>query len=208
MLVFLITVLATAIPFQITSLAWGINLSTRVVDAGSLALVGLCLVRYGDHVQSQSATSGQFSPLRFKRLCRLLAIAGSSTLILLAIWQVPLFLTALQGIDRQAAVASTQAVHRFDAIAEALRQASPAQIAQGWEQLKRQSAQAPQLGEQSTASQREQLLGRAEEESQNQLMNLREQAASARFQLGRDRLRVALVALVYSGAFLTLRRSR
>lgn len=208
LLVFVITVLTTAIPLQITSIAWGINLSTRIADAASLALVGLCLVRFGDHVQRQSAISGKFSPLRFKRLCRLLAVAGTTTLILLAIWQIPLFVTGLRGINQQAAAASTQAVQRSGAIAEALSQASPAQIAQGWEQLRGQSAQAPELGALSSASQREELLSRAKEQSQSQLLNLRQQAASARLQLGRDRLRVALVALVYAGGFLTLRRSR
>lgn len=207
-LVFVITVLAAAMPLQIASTAWGINLSTRIADAASLALVGLCLVRFGDHVQSQSATSEEFSALRFKRLCRLLAVAGTSTLMLLAIWQIPLFFTALRGIDQQAAAASSEAVQRSDAIAEALSQASPAQISQGWEQLRRQSVQAPEMSELSAASQREELLSRAKEQSKNQLLTLRQQAASARLQLGRDRLRVALAALVYGWAFLTLRRSR
>lgn len=206
--VYIITIVATAIPLQVTNIAWGGALSTRVVDAASLALVGLCLVRYGDHVQSQSVTPGELRPLRLKRLCRLLAVAGTGTLILLAIGQVPLFVGGFRGIDQQAAVASTQTVQRSDAIAEALRQASPAQIAEGWEQLRRQGAQAPELEGATPSMQREALLSRAQEESGNQLRTLRQQAGSARLQLGRDRLRVALTALIYAGAFMPLRRSR
>ena len=57
--VFMITVLGGLFPLQPSSLAWSQNLSRLVVDAGSLALVGLCLVRYGCYLRSLDLPSRQ-----------------------------------------------------------------------------------------------------------------------------------------------------
>jgi hypothetical protein len=57
--VFVLTVLGGLFPLQPSSLAWSQNLSRLVVDAGSLALVGLCLVRYGCYLRSLDLPSRQ-----------------------------------------------------------------------------------------------------------------------------------------------------
>ena len=57
--VFVLTVLAGLLPLQPSSLAWSQNLSRLIVDAGSLALVGLCLVRYGTYLRSLDLPSRQ-----------------------------------------------------------------------------------------------------------------------------------------------------
>jgi hypothetical protein len=51
-LVYVITILASLFPLDIRNLAWSQNLSRLAVDAGSLALVGLALVRYGSYLRS------------------------------------------------------------------------------------------------------------------------------------------------------------
>jgi hypothetical protein len=51
-IVFSLTVLGAILPLQPSNLAWSQNLSRLIVDAGSLALVGLCLVRYGSYLRS------------------------------------------------------------------------------------------------------------------------------------------------------------
>lgn len=45
MAVFLFTVVASSLPLQLTDPAWGSGLSRLIVDAASLPLVGLCLIR-------------------------------------------------------------------------------------------------------------------------------------------------------------------
>lgn len=50
--VFVLTVLGGLLPLQLRNLAWSQNLSRLIVDAGSLALVGLCLVRYGSYLRT------------------------------------------------------------------------------------------------------------------------------------------------------------
>ncbi len=44
--VFVLTVVGATLPIQPRNLAWSQNLSRLIVDAGSLAVVGLCLVRF------------------------------------------------------------------------------------------------------------------------------------------------------------------
>lgn len=58
-LVFLFTVLSALLPIQPRNLAWSQNLSRLIVDAGSLSLVGLCLVRYGSYLRSLDLPSRQ-----------------------------------------------------------------------------------------------------------------------------------------------------
>ena len=58
-LVFLFTVLAAILPIQPRNLAWSQNLSRLIVEAGSLPLVGLCLVRYGSYLRSLDLPSRQ-----------------------------------------------------------------------------------------------------------------------------------------------------
>ena len=50
--VFVLTVIGGLLPLQPRNLAWSQNISRLIVDAGSLALVGLCLVRYGSYLRS------------------------------------------------------------------------------------------------------------------------------------------------------------
>jgi hypothetical protein len=58
-LFFTITVLAAAIPLQVRSLEWSQNLSRLIVDAGSLSLVGLSLVRYASYIRTLDLPSSQ-----------------------------------------------------------------------------------------------------------------------------------------------------
>ena len=58
-LVFLFTVLSALLPIQPRNLAWSQNLSRLIVDACSLSLVGLCLVRYGSYLRSLDLPSRQ-----------------------------------------------------------------------------------------------------------------------------------------------------
>jgi hypothetical protein len=58
--VFVLTVLGSIFPLQIRNLAWSQNVSRLIVDAGSLALVGLALVRYGSYLRSLDLPSREY----------------------------------------------------------------------------------------------------------------------------------------------------
>lgn len=53
--VFVVTVLAVLFPLNLQAPGWGLRLSTLIVDAASLPLVGLLLMRYAAHLDAESA---------------------------------------------------------------------------------------------------------------------------------------------------------
>ena len=55
--VFVVTVLAVLFPLNLQAPGWGLRLSTLIVDAASLPLVGLLLMRYAAHLEGESATA-------------------------------------------------------------------------------------------------------------------------------------------------------
>lgn len=211
-IVFLITVIASSLPLQVVNPGWGSNLSRLIVDAASLPLVGLCLIRYSVYLQSLSPNAQEQRLRRAKLQINRLAGAGTIALVFLAVWQVALCLQALPGVERQFSSARGELWQRSDAIEKALSEALPAQIQQGFEQFRRASPQSQPLSaplvDPSIEEQREELLSRAKAESKEAVTSLKQQADAARFQLGRDLLRVLLVALVYAWAFRAFVRQR
>lgn len=210
--VFLTTVIASSLPLQVVNPGWGSKLSRLIVDSCSLPLVGLCLIRYSVYLQSLSPNDQAERIQRAKLRISRLAGAGTIALLLLAVWQVALFLMILPGVEQQFSSARGKLMQRSDAIEQALSQALPEQIQQGWEQLRRASPQSPTLiaplDDLSIEEQREALLSRAKAESRDAVTSLKQQADAARFQLGRDLLRVLLVALIYAWAFRAFVRYR
>jgi hypothetical protein len=55
--VFVVTVAAVLFPLNLQAPGWGLRLSTLIVDAASLPLVGLLLMRYAAHLEAESATA-------------------------------------------------------------------------------------------------------------------------------------------------------
>jgi hypothetical protein len=55
--VFVVTVLAVLFPLNLQAAGWGLRLSTLIVDAASLPLVGLLLMRYAAHLDAESANA-------------------------------------------------------------------------------------------------------------------------------------------------------
>jgi hypothetical protein len=69
--VFVLTVVGATLPIQPRNLAWSQNLSRLIVDAGSLAVVGLCLVRYGTYLRSLDLPSRESLAASLRRAGRL-----------------------------------------------------------------------------------------------------------------------------------------
>lgn len=236
--VFLITVLAASVPFRFSSPEWGTSFSRLIVDAASLSLVGLCLVRYalyldarrlprssqekspGDDSTSQSAgsvarTGSKAIPnyrqrqalQRIRTILSWLARIGMIGMVMVALWQVPLFMRSLSGIDRQLLTAANQETQRFAVLEQALKTSPPQQIQQSWSLLNTNQVSPSKRRAVSTTpslnieDQRRDLLKRANGESRRVRADLNRQAFASRFALGRDHLRVLLVALAYGWAY-------
>ena len=213
--VFLITVLATALPLDVTNLAWSQGLSRMIVDAGSLPLVGLTLVRYSLYLQRRllPRSGGDPSPTRsssartrerlerWRMLVKRLALAGLVGMVLLAAWQTAIFFRSVSAIDQKLNAASSQESQGFVAVEKALTQASDAEVKQAWADFKGLKPGTPVLEQPPTAEQRKQLLAAAKSRNAQVLERFDKDASTVIFIEGRDRVRVLLVALVYAAAF-------
>lgn len=225
--VFVFTVLGGLLPLQPRNLAWSQNLSRLVVDAGSLALVGLVLVRCGSYLRSldlprssQSSSSSKSSsrkasralPLdqsakdktameRNKRWVRRFAIAGALGMLLLAPLQVVNFLRGASILDREFTQATLQQRQQFQQLEMALQDAPAERLRQGWIELKKLDPANLPATLPAPATQLDDLLAEASRSRDSAQRNLNQQVSTSRFVLGRDSLRVLLAALVYSWAF-------
>jgi hypothetical protein len=229
--VFVLTVIGGLLPLQLRNLAWSQNISRLIVDAGSLALVGLCLVRYGSYLRSRDlparqssarpsgftkSSSGQNNqralPLdqsardrlameRNKLWVRRMAIAGALGMLLLAPLQVVIFMRGAAALDLEFTKATLQQRQQFQQLESALRDAPAERLRQGWIQLKKLDPANLPATLPTPASQLDDLIAEANRNRDSSLQTLRGQASSARFALGRDSLRVLLASLVYGWAF-------
>lgn len=77
--VFVLTVIGGLLPLQPRNLAWSQNISRLIVDAGSLALVGLCLVRYGSYLRSLDLPSRESLATSLRNAGRRSSASASST---------------------------------------------------------------------------------------------------------------------------------
>ena len=126
--VFLVTIVAILLPLDLSSANWGLQLSTLVVDAASLPLVGLLLLRYGAHLDAESAKAvalqmeGENDAIAADpdpdpiHGLRNFAFAGFVSLLLLAVWQFFLFFSSVDLYDIQNLSVSTQINERFGAL--------------------------------------------------------------------------------------------
>jgi hypothetical protein len=219
---FLATIAAALFPLEVGSPEWGRRLSTLIVDASSLPLVGLALLRYlahsektsglgpassdpGGHSQSGDPPKGgnkaRLNPFKFEVGIGKAAYAGFVGLVLLAIWQVLLWVTALDGIDSQGLQATVRVQGQSKAMDERLARASDAEIQQAW--LNLQSSKAPALGDPipSPAAKRKQLVSNLKSEERLAFKNADDTANRQKFALTRDTMRIILLALIYAWAF-------
>ena len=219
---FVATIAAALFPLELASPEWGRRLSTLIVDASSLPLVGLALLRYiaytekssglgpassdqGGHSQSvdhpKGGSKARRNPFKFQVGIGKAAYAGFVGLVLLAIWQVLLWVTALDGIDSQGLQATVRIQGQSKAMDERLARASDADIEQAW--LNLQTTKAPSLGDPilSPGAKRKQVMSSLKSEERLAFKNADDTANRQKFALTRDTLRIILLALIYAWAF-------
>lgn len=117
----------------------GNQISNRILDAGVLPLLGVTLLRTACFLES--GVDSRRDPVAAKRLlrqresARRLIRIGIGSLLLLAIWQLPLFIGSLNLIDQQRMFESRQLSDKLTTAEQALRQASQAMVDETWKQF-------------------------------------------------------------------------
>ena len=219
---FVATIAAALFPLELRSPEWGRRLSTLIVDASSLPLVGLALLRYIAYTEKSSglgpASSDQggdsqsgddpkggikarLNPFKFQFSIGKAAYAGFVGLVLLAIWQVLLWVTALDGIDSQGLQATVRIQRQSKSMEARLARASEAEIEQAW--LNLQTTKAPSLGDPipGPEAKLKQVMSSLKSEERLAFKNADDTANRQKFALTRDTLRIILLALIYAWAF-------
>ena len=222
---FVATIAAALFPLELGSPEWGRRLSTLIVDASSLPLVGLALLRYlaysektsglgpassdqGEHPLSGDHPKGdrkaRLNPFKFQVSIGKGAYAGFVGLVLLAIWQVILWVTALDGIDSQGLQATVRIQRQTQALQERFQRAADAEIEQAWSNL--ETSKAPLLGDPSPGLEvkRKDVIARIKIEERLALKNADEAVTKQKFVLTRDGLRIILLAIIYAWAFYAI----
>jgi len=187
---FLVLVIVAVLPFQPRSLAWASQISSRIIDTASFALLGVALLRLASFLlpepdplseprQAMALARQRDGALR---LCRL----GAISLSLLAIWQIPLLLGSITSLEQQNLARSNQLKQQLSQGEQTIREAPPAVIQREWQRLLEQ------------LEQQQQQLGRT----------ISNQDGQGRFALMRNILRNLALCAVYIGGFLAIGRRR
>lgn len=212
LLVFLVSVFFAVFPLNLGSPLWGSQLSSRIIDSASIALVGITLLG-GAAVVEQSPEDLERAPRRgarrgsprasVMRLCRL----GMISLALLALWQLPLLLGNTVQINQRSLSQSARTSPAMANAEQFLRQASAAELETAWQRLI--ASGAPALKRPVSGSeQKRQILLAAIKADQRQIERRRRiQVDKARLALMLDSLRRIALCGIYGGGFFLLRRS-
>ena len=212
-LAFMVLVIFALFPLKISSAPWGTQLSSRIVDTTSLALVGVALLICAAFIQPMP--DGKAERKAAKRLLRQRSFAvrlcqlGTIGLVLLAIWQLPLLQANFRLINERNVAQSGQLSPMLQQAAQTLRVAPAAEIEQRWQQFT--TAGSPGLTSKQTVSgieQKRQALIRGLQVEQNNIdQGINNQGSQARSAILRESLRIVALCAVFAAAFHSLRRS-
>lgn len=215
-LVFVIIVMTTMLPLRQPSVEWGTQLSSRIIDAAFLPLIGVALLRVGSLLQPWPDASAdpaiavrharrRHSALQFTR-------RGALSLSLLAVWHVPLFLGSVTLIDQRNAAETLALSHRLQRDELTIRQASAAEIQRRWQELSHsEDGQLPtdiRPGISNPEEQREALISQIQTQQLESSRNASRRGNEARSALVHNALRNLILCLAYVAGFLALGRRR
>lgn len=219
LVVFVVTFAFSAFPLKIGSPEWGMRVSRIVIDACSLAIVGVGLMFLSSYFAGLQLASqheaidendenyvSEDSVLAQARRVGMLAQAGFVSLMLLAIWQIFLFFGAFDQIDQQAFASSDQLNKRLESTEQFIKQAPQEAIDQAWQQSNRLTTSPGIASAQSPQNKRQQLLGRVTSEQNVFNERNKQQINQAKWNVSRDLLRILLLALIYAWAFRGIAR--
>ncbi len=211
LLVFAISVFFAVFPLNLRSPLWGSQLSSRIIDSASLALVGISLLGGADVIEQNSKDSAR-NPRRGRsarqfafvmRLCRI----GVISLALLAIWQLPLLLGNTIQINQSSLTQSGRISPALAKAEQFLRQASAAELDKPWQQFIASGAPGLKQPANGIEQKREVLLATIKSNQRQVERTLKSQVDQARLAVVRDSLRRIALCMIYGSGFFLLRRS-
>ena len=212
--VFIFAVAFNFLPLNLGSPDWGLGISNTIVSSSSLALVGVALLRVSGYLQLQvhsQETSNPKGPrliaLKKSELgIRRLALAGTISLLLLAGWQAILFAKGMELITAKGAATSSQAQEQIKAVESKIKSAPDAVIEAEWTKLQASLPPAFFKAELDAPARRKELLSSVEARSAQFRVDLNRQTSAAAWNLGRNALRICLMAIAYAWGFYGLQK--
>ena len=223
--VFVLFVATNIFPLNLKSPDWGFGLSNNIVDSAALALVGIGLLRYSAWLDLQAIKeSGSNSQITVntsenqKRLdnsekiaianqikteykIRRLALVGAISLVLLAAWQIPLFLMGINLITDQNVSVSNRSVSQYNDVEQRIQSAPNQMIDAEWKKFQATLAPTLSTADLDTAAKRKQILKALKTQSQQSRLGIEQQVSGARWNLMRNAMRAFLIAITYAWGF-------
>lgn len=228
--VFVLVVATNIFPLNLRSPDWGLGLSNNIVNSASLALVGMCLLRYSAWLDLKAITESGTNPqillsttekqersgssknkalanqAKTESKIKRLALVGAISLVLLATWQAVLLLTGTEKITAESSSVSSRSDNQVKEVEQRIQGAPDQVIDAEWKKF--QATLAPTLftAELDTPAKRKQLLTDLKAKSQQARLSIEQQVSGARWNLARNALRVFLMAIIYAWGFYGLHK--
>lgn len=216
LVVFVLAVALNLLPLNLGSPDWGIGVANLIVGSAGLALVGVGLLRMAAFLELQAfanhpANAPGSRLVRLKkaeRFIRRLALVGTVSLLLLASWQAILFGQGFELIRAKGDSASGQSEQQIRAVKSRINSAPDQIIESEWQKF--QQALPSTLPstllqpDRDPASKRKELAASVDARSQQLRVALNRQVSAAGWNLGRNTLRICLMALVFAWGFYGL----
>jgi len=211
-LAFVVVILAATLPFQPISLAWGTQFSSFVVDAASLPLLGVGLLRLATLLQPepdpQSERKEALTLAKQKDAALLLCRLGMISLALLAVWQIPLMFGSIATLEQQNQLRSGQLNQRISQGEETIRRAPAAVIDREWQRLNAAGAPGITPNIRDPEQQRQVLLKQLQRQQQQLGRTIGTRDLQGRFLVVRNSLRNMALSGVYIASFLAIGKRR
>jgi hypothetical protein len=211
LIIFLVVVTSSAVPFYPRSFEWGNQFSNRIVETTSFAFVGVAFLRFASVlVPSPDPIEEPRQAMQLARqrdgairLCRL----GIISLLLLSFWQVVLLLQGVSRIDQQRTSLSKQLGQRISQTEQSIRQAPAGVVEQEWQRFQAAQPQgvAPQ-GISGTEQQRQALIKTLEAEQKQIGLNVSKQVGETLFGVVITTLRRLALCMAFILGFQAMSR--
>ena len=212
--VFVFAVAFNFLPLNLGSPDWGLGISNTIVSSASLAIVGVALLRVSSHLHLQVHSQETSNPKGSRLIAlkkselgiRRLALVGTISLLLLAGWQAILFARGMELITAKGAATSSQAQQQIKAVESRIKSAPDAVIEAEWTKLQASLPPAFFKADLDASARRKELLSSVGARSEQFRVDLNRQTSAAAWNLGRNALRICLMAIAYAWGFYGLHK--
>lgn len=211
---FVLAIAFNFLPLNLGSPDWGLGISNTIVSSASLALAGVGLLRISAYLQLQAHSQETSSPkglgligLKKSELgIRRLALAGTISLLLLAGWQAILFAKGMELIRAKGAATSSQANKQIKEVESNLKSAPESVIESEWAKYKAAVPHGLFSAGLDAPARRKELIASVGARSKQFRVDLNRQTSAAAWNLGRNAMRICLMAIAYAWGFYGLHK--